>query len=50
MIDPDRDALEEDRRLQADPELDMSGGRAKTWQILLTAVAVIALVVSPSTG
>jgi len=45
MTYPDPKAAEEDRRLQADPEVDMSGGRANTWQMLFTAIAAIAIVV-----
>jgi hypothetical protein len=45
MPDPDRDALELDRRLQADPELDTSAGRVRGWQIVLTVILAIAIVV-----
>jgi hypothetical protein len=45
MTDPDVKAVEQDRRLQADPELDMSGGRAAPWQTLFAAIAAIAIIV-----
>lgn len=40
-----RTAAEEDRRLQADPELGLSGGRAAASQILWVGVAVAVAVV-----
>jgi hypothetical protein len=39
------DAIARDRALQADPELDLSGGRASTSQIALTAFASFAIIV-----
>lgn len=42
--DPARDAIEQDNRLQPDPELQLSGGRATPLQIAST-VAACALVV-----
>jgi hypothetical protein len=44
MTYEDRDAIREDRELQPDPELDLSGGRASGGQIAATAFAA-ALVV-----
>lgn len=39
-----RNALDEDRALQADPELDLSGGRASIFQIVVTAVGSFAII------
>jgi hypothetical protein len=44
MSDPE--AVDADARLQADPELDLSEGRATTGQIVLTGVAAAAIVVT----
>jgi hypothetical protein len=40
-----RKAIEDDRRLQADPELNLSGGRARGSQVLWIGIAVVAVVV-----
>jgi hypothetical protein len=45
LDDRNRDAVEEDRRLQADPDLGLSGGRAKTSQIVWVGLAAIAIIV-----
>lgn len=41
---PDREAMREDARLQADPELALGTGRARSRSIILTALAVLAIV------
>ncbi len=41
---PDREAIREDARLQADPELALGTGRARSRSIVLTALAVLAIV------
>lgn len=45
MNEPHPEAPEAERRLQADPELDMSGGRASTLRILFAAIGAIAIVI-----
>jgi len=45
MTYPDPKTVEEDRRLQADPELDLSAGPATTLQKVFTAIASIAIIV-----
>ena len=45
MTYPDPNAVEEDRHLQVDPELDLSAGPATKVQKLLTAIASIAIIV-----
>src|SRR5262249_16350934 len=42
---PDPDALEQDARLQADPELELSEGQATLGQKLFTALAAVAIIV-----
>ena len=39
-----RSAIEQDRALQADPELDLSGGRASKTQIAFAALGSLAIV------
>jgi hypothetical protein len=39
-----RDAIEQDRALQADPELDLSGGRASAIQIALVMIGSFAII------
>ena len=45
MTHPDPNVVEQDRRLQADPELDLSGGRATMAQKVFTTIAAIAVIV-----
>jgi hypothetical protein len=42
-IPPPRDPVVEDRNLQVDPELSMSGGRATPGQIVTTGLAIVAI-------
>src|SRR5215831_16817070 len=44
MIDPDPPALEEDQRLEADPEPDLGERRAGSVRIAITAIASAAIV------
>jgi len=45
MTYPDPNAVEGDRHLQADPELDLSAGPATTLQKVFTAIASIAIII-----